>query len=662
MARESARVMGEESSMHATKNPQAFSDPADALQRIDEVLRLSRSAIWEIDRDGVFTYISPSFEDILGYKPEELIGIRTIHDFYPPDLPDHLREETSREWIKEPREFTNSEVPLVAKSGRIVWVASDGKPVFDEEGNLAGFRGADSDITARKRQEDMLASREAQLMDLITAVPVPMAYTKAAGRDEMNVNQAFLRTFGYAPEEIPTVSDWFLRAYPDEPYRAEVVRRNEELLSALANGQRPAPGEYRITCRDGRVLDVEIDAALVGGRFVGTFVDISARKRFLDEAQAAEAELRRVLDSAPFAVAMTAIGRDFGWADPKAKVFFVNRRFIELFGYRREEIPTVLAWAEKALPDAEHRGKVFGTLDAEVQRTLAGGEKSGVGPHELRLRAKDGRSLDVVLRSVAVGDKLVTAFEDQTERNRIERVLREQREQLAHAGRVSALGQLAASLAHELDQPLGAILNNAEAAQILLAKDRPKTAELREILDDIISDDRRAGDVLDRIRAMVQKQPFRPEAVDVSKLFRDTVNLVQAVAAKKGIKIEASCEPGSSRVEGDRILLQQVLLNLLLNSIDAIGNRSDGLISLRAGEAGHDRIGISVSDNGGGVPSGEIPSLLQPFHTTKEGGLGMGLPMVNSIVEQHGGSLRLDNQPGRGLSVVMNLLRWQAES
>ena len=116
-------------------------------------------------------------------------------------------------------------------------------------------------------------------------------------------------------------------------------------------------------------------------------------------------------------------------------------------------------------------------------------------------------------------------------------LLREQRDQLAHVGRVSALGQLAASLAHELDQPLGAILNNAETARILLAKKKPATAELGAILDDIVEDDRRAGEVLDRIRAMVQKQSFRPSAVDVSQLLRDVVNLVQAVAAKKRLSV-----------------------------------------------------------------------------------------------------------------------------
>ena len=773
--------------MPVTKHP--ISDPADALQRINDVLRLSRSAIWEIDRDGIFTYVSQSFEDLLGYRPEELVGIRTIHDFYPPDLSPDLERECARDWLNEAREFTNSEVPLVAKSGDIVWVASDGKPVFDEEGNLAGFRGADTDITVRKETEDRLASSQGQLMGLITAAPVAMAYTMVAGAGDMHVNATFEELFGYSAADVRTMEDWFCLAYPDETYREEVKRRSADLLAAIAAG-RPDPGsrDYRIRHKDGRMLDVEIGAAIVGGCFVGTFVDVTARQRKLDQARAEQSELRAMLDNLPFPVAMSCAGPDFDWTDARAEISYLNDSFTALFGYELADIPKAADFARVAYPDQGMRASAMAALEAQVQRALAG--LTEAGPLEVRMSAKDGRELEVLFKAVAVRGGIVVSFQDLTERNRAERLLRaseetlrslfeeaplgivrmdmdsgrlwvnaaftetlgytaddipgfdewmlraypdpahrervradwtrasqnakagngriadtevtvtakdgrrhemrfsgvivrnevfgmwtdlternraefelrEQREQLAHVGRVSALGELAASLAHELDQPLGAILNNAETARIMLTKKKAKLSELGAILDDIVEDDRRAGEVLDRIRAMVQKQSFRPSAVDVPELLRDVVNLVQAVAAKKRIRLETSCEPGLSLVEGDRVLLQQALLNLALNSIDAIGSRADGVISLLAGEAGTHRVGISVSDNGGGVPPQEAEQFLQPFHTTKEGGLGMGLPIVNSIVEQHGGSLRVDNQPGRGLSVVLVLPVWQGKA
>jgi len=638
-----------------------FSESADALQRINDVLRLSRSAIWEVDCDGVFTYVSPSFEDLLGYRPEEVVGMRNINDFYPPNLPANVQAEVAIDWMTEAREFTNSEVPLLAKSGEIVWVASDGKPIFDGNGNLAGFRGADTDITYRKTIEDRLVRREGQLMDLIASAPVAIAYTPLDGKGEMNVNAAFIDLFGYPLSDIATMEDWFRCAYPDPEYREYVRRSSEELVASVKVGRGWGPlRDYHITCKDGRVLDVQVEAAIVGGNFIGTFVDVTERRRSIAQARAEESELRATLQNLPFPVAMSAAGPEFDWTDARAEISYLNGSFTSLFGYELADIPKVADLARKAFPDEGRRASVMAAMEAQVQRALAGLPEAG--PLEVRVSAKDGRELEVVFKAVTVAGGIVVSFQDVTERNRAERLLREQRDQLAHVGRVSALGELAASLAHELDQPLGAILNNAETARILLAKKKPALSELGAILDDIVADDRRAGEVLDRIRAMVQKQSFRPSVVDLPELLRDVVNLVQTVAAKKQIRLETSCEPGLSFVEGDRVLLQQALLNLVLNSIDAIGGRADGLISLRAGEAEAGRVGISVNDNGGGVPPEEAEQLLQPFHTTKEGGLGMGLPIVNSIVEQHGGELRLDNQPGRGLSVVLLLPSWEGEA
>lgn len=647
--------------MDALKSPvRGLSDPADALQRINDVLRLSRSAVWEIDRDGVFTSVSPSFEDLLGYRPEEVIGIKTIHDFYPPDLPADLRAEVYADWTGTPEEFIDFEVPLVTKSGARIWVASHGKPVFDEEGRVTGFRGADTDITARKRSEEQAVMRERQLMALIEAAPVAIAHTALDGSGDLIINKAFVKLFGYDESDVANLDDWFIRAYPDENYREQVRARSAELVAAVSAGHRAPRQDYRITCKDGRVLDIEIGAAVVADRFLGTFVDVTERQRSLEQVQAAEAQLRRALDRVPFPVAMAAAGPDFDWMDERAKVTFFNQRLTELFGYDLADTPTVSVWARKFFPDREYCLRVMSEIDGQVRRAVVGA--GDVGPFEARVSAKDGRVLEVVLKAVAVGSQLVIAFEDQTERNRAERMLAGQREQLARAGRVSALGQLAASLAHELDQPLGAILNNAEAADILLAGENPPISELQAILKDIIDDDRRAGEVLDRIRAMVQKQPFQSACVNVPELLREMNPLIKAAIGTKSITVEISCEPGLRPIEGDRVLLQQALLNLVLNSADAIGARRDGVIGISAGEELPGRVCIRVRDNGGGVPEGEHIRVLEPFHTTKEGGLGMGLAIVNSIAEQHGGVLRIENQPGRGLSVSLVLPAWQEEA
>jgi hypothetical protein len=275
---------------------------------------------------------------------------------------------------------------------------------------------------------------------------------------------------------------------------------------------------------------------------------------------------------------------------------------------------------------------------------------------------------------LALETLLILALVTQSRRRRhAERIVSEQRDQIAHAGRVSTLGQLAASLAHELGQPLGAILNNIEAAEILLRGDEsPNAGELRANVADIAADDERAGAVLDRIRAMVRKQPFTVGPVDVPGLIRGVLALAGSRLADDGIDVTVACDPGIPRVAGDEILLQQALLNLVGNSAEAIrtlgatsaavkatggSQREPGAISIRARRDGNSVV-LAVIDNGGGIRDAGVDTALQPFETTKEHGLGMGLPIVGSIVERHEGTMRIQNDPGRGVEVAIRLPAW----
>jgi len=249
-------------------------------------------------------------------------------------------------------------------------------------------------------------------------------------------------------------------------------------------------------------------------------------------------------------------------------------------------------------------------------------------------------------------------------RRRAERIVGEQRDQIAHAGRVSMLGQLAASLAHELGQPLGAILNNVEAAKLLLRDDRSANAdELRAIVADIAADDERAGDVLDRIRAMVRRQRFAVGTVEVPDLIKGVLALAEPGLAADRIEIGVFCDPGIPSMAGDAILLQQAILNLVGNSADAIrasagGRHVPGMITIRARRDG-DAVELAVIDNGGGIDDDKLERIVEPFETTKAEGLGMGLPIVRAIAEQHDGALELENAPGRGLTASFRVPAWK---
>lgn len=628
----------------------ASEDVADALRRMEDALQLSRCVVWEVDRDGVFTYVSSSLEDLLGYRPEELVGRRTIHEFYPPDMPEDLRRELSSDWIGKGEAFSGEKVPLLAKSGEVVWVSSSGRPLHDAEGRIMGFRGAETDITALKLAEDRIQASEQLLLRQIAEAPVPIAHTDWPASERIHVNKAFVRTFGYEPEEIPTAEAWFSKAYPDEAYRRKVADDNEALMTAVARGEKSAPTEYKVTCKDGRVLDVEIAAALVGGAFLGTFVDVTGRNLTRARIEESERKFRLMIENAPVPASYT---RDGG------RLLSFNKAFTRAFGWTIEDVPTYEAWFEKVYPDPDYRQEVLRIWSEDLEKAQK--TDGRIGSRIYRIADKRGAQREAEISAVLLGGEMFGTFMDLTERNRAERLLREQRDQLARVGRVSALGQLAASLAHELDQPLGAILNNAETARLLLGEKNPDLAEVASILRDIIEDDHRAGAVLDRIRAMVQKQPFRPAQLEVPMLFSQVSELVLPVVEARGIKLEISAEPGLSAVEGDAVLLQQALLNLILNATDAIGSREGGRIELRAGEAERKSVGISVRDNGGGVAEQEKDRLLEPFHTTKDGGMGMGLPIVATIAEQHGGELRIENMPGRGLAVTLVLPAWRGQ-
>lgn len=496
--------------------PAVEAPPGGQWSKLECILRDSGAVFWEVDANGIFTYASSSFAELLGYGPNELVGLRHVDSFYPVEMAPELEAELRNDWLSQHRPFHHAEVPLVAKDGRVCWVTSRGVPFFDAAGKLQGFRGTDIDITQRKEVEAKAREADRSVLLQISAAPVAIAYT-TIGSDEFRMNRAFVDLFGYAPGEIPTIEDWFRVAYPDPAYRAEVARVSSEMMERAKSGDLPAaPREFKIRCKDGTVRDIEIASAVVGDCFFGTFTDRTARNR--------------------------------------AQLMF-----------------------------------------AEKQK------------------------------------------------------------QLAHAGRVAAVGQMAASLAHELNQPLGAIQRNAEAAQEILRGEDPDLAELRSIIEDILADDLRAGNVLDRVRNFLRKDhELSMEAVEIPPFLQETASLVRREAAARGATLEVSTDPALPAACADRVLLQQALLNLLLNAI-AVVPEGRGRITVHAGEDNDGMLVISVADNGGGLTDEAAERFFEPFYTTKSDGMGLGLPIARTIAEQHGGQLTVVNTPGRGLRVSLCL-------
>jgi two-component system sensor kinase FixL len=212
------------------------------------------------------------------------------------------------------------------------------------------------------------------------------------------------------------------------------------------------------------------------------------------------------------------------------------------------------------------------------------------------------------------------------------------------------MGELTASLAHELNQPLTAILSNAQAAQRILASDPTDLPEIREILRDIVEDDKRAGEVIHRLRGFLKKSSVELAALDIGELVGQVARLVTSDAIIRNVAIRLDLAPGLPPVCGDRVQLQQVILNLLMNGLDAMrepGERERTLV-LRTFRGGPDSVVVAVEDSGVGIDEADLDHVFHAFYTTKSDGLGMGLAISRSIVEAHGGRLSVRNNPRGG--------------
>jgi signal transduction histidine kinase len=239
---------------------------------------------------------------------------------------------------------------------------------------------------------------------------------------------------------------------------------------------------------------------------------------------------------------------------------------------------------------------------------------------------------------------------DITERKAAELEAAQHRAELAHFTRVTTLSELSGSLAHELNQPLAIILSNAQAAQRLLAQSPPDLAEVRDILADIIGEDRRAGEVIHRLRALLKRGETVSLPVSPNQIIEDVLYLAHGDLIARGVVVVRGLAEDLPEVRGDRVQLQQVLLNLILNGADAMAANAPGTRRLHLGSVRCDdgAVRISVRDEGSGLPA-DAEKVFQPFFTTKPQGLGMGLAICRAIINAHGGRLWAETHPERAV-------------
>jgi signal transduction histidine kinase len=240
---------------------------------------------------------------------------------------------------------------------------------------------------------------------------------------------------------------------------------------------------------------------------------------------------------------------------------------------------------------------------------------------------------------------------------RAEAAVQKQRTEMAHVARVSTVGQLASAIAHELNQPMGAILRNAEAAEMIMQQRSPDLKEVRAILADIRQDDQRAAAVIDRMRSLLQRRNLAFESIPVKQLLDQVMQLVRSELTTRGVTLRVDVPPGLPPVRGDRVHLQQVLINLFINGADAMAGfpPEHRQIEARVGLSNDEMMEIEVSDTGPGLPPGKLSHLFEPFFTTKSNGMGMGLVISRTIVESHGGRIWAENNVEGGATFRFTL-------
>lgn len=281
---------------------------------------------------------------------------------------------------------------------------------------------------------------------------------------------------------------------------------------------------------------------------------------------------------------------------------------------------------------------------------------------ELVQFGKSGERLVVASRWALQPDEDGVAFgvlethTDVTGRKKAQDALHLAQVELAHAARVASLGELTASIAHEVNQPLMAVVTNAEACRRWLQRDPPDIQEVDTAIGRVISEGQRASEIVARIRAFLKKEPAQSSQLNVAALVGEAVSLVKRELQQGEVELRLKLEPKLPFVQGDKVQLQQVLVNILINSMQAMaGHLGDRHISLEAFRSGVDTIAIEIGDTGPGIAEGDREKLFDPFFTTKDHGMGMGLAICRTLVEAHGGQLRATNGSGCGATFLLTL-------
>jgi PAS domain S-box-containing protein len=588
----------------------------EVFQKIFENIPVTISFVGQ---DGHIELVNPEWERIFGWTLEEMReqNLDLFAELYPDP---QYRQGVLDLIAASTGEWTDRKVRV--KDGRVIDLVVAVVHLSDGTSIAIG-----RDITERKRAEEELRKQKEVFQKIFENIPVMIVFFGPDGRLEL-VNPEWERTVGRTLKEIREHNlDIFVEHFPDPQYR-QIVR---DYVAAPTGEWR----EFKLRTRDVRVIDISgYTVRLSDGSTVGIGRDITARERAEAELRESEARFRLVADSAPVMIWMS--GTD------KLCTYF-NKPWLDFTG-RSFEQELGNGWAEGGV-DPEDLQRCLGTYIQSFDRREA-------FRMEYRLRRHDGEFrwvLDIgVPRFNPDGSfaGYIGSCIDVTEQRRSDEQLRQVQEDLSRVTRIVAMGELAAAIAHEVNQPLTAIVTNANFCLRRLDGATSKPDELRAAITAIASDGTRASGVISRIRSLLKKgAPDRTE-LDINEIIQDVTTLLRHEFTRSRVSLRTELASDLPRVPGDPVQLQQVLINLIMNAIEATSSSTNGRRTILIRSAKNpDGVLVQVQDSGTGIAPELADRIFEPFFTTKAEGIGMGLSISHSIVESHGGHLGIVPSP-----------------
>jgi len=600
--------------------------------------------IWSARPDGSADFINKRWLEYAGLPAEKILDWGFLDLYHPDDIPGML-EIWKRDLEKG--DETQLKGRVLGADGTYRWFYFRGSKLTDANGAVRWY-GANVDIDDLQRAEDALRAGEAALqqseLELQQIVETIPAMAWSAGPDGMLEfwNRNLSDFVGLSFDQIVGIG--FYRIFhPDDVEPMRVAWEN-----TLATKQpqdidgriRRADGEYRwFTLRQNPLLDAYGNVV----KWYGIIIDIEDRKRAEDALRASEArlqdserELQQIVSSIP----------GLAWSsDSRGATTFWSQQYLDYAGLRSEE---VLGWGflDHIHPDdSEHMLEVWSA-------TLQSGAP---GEAEARLRRADGQFRWFLIRASPFYDTAGNLTQwfgvniDIENRKRAEEQLRQSQTELAHVTRMMTMDELAVSIAHEVNQPLMAIVTNAGTCLRWLDDGQLNVAMAREAAVRIVRDGHRAGEIVTSIRALARKAAPRMEKLDLETVIQEVLDLLRGELQRRGVASKTEFWGEVPSIYGDPTQLQQVVLNLVMNGIEAMAQVDEGdrRLTVRTDvAAGHAQ--VSVQDTGTGLDPDSGERMFEAFFSTKPEGIGMGLSICRSIVEAHGGRIRAANNPVRG--------------